>query len=76
MNDMNEALGRELSWDDQIENEGSDFEPLPDGEYDFEIRRGGGWQVATRWQPATRQQLTASSKTQTETNTMFLMTLS
>ena len=38
MNDMNEALGRELSWDDQIENEGSDFEPLPDGEYDFEIR--------------------------------------
>ena len=38
MSDMNEALGRELSWDDQIENDGSDFEPLPDGEYDFEVR--------------------------------------
>ena len=38
MADMNEALGRELGWDDQIENDGADFEPLPDGEYDFEVR--------------------------------------
>lgn len=38
MSDMNEALGRELGWDDQIENDGADFEPLPDGEYDFEVR--------------------------------------
>ena len=38
MADMNEALGRELGWDDQIENDGADFEPLPDGEYSFEVR--------------------------------------
>ena len=38
MADMNEALGRELGWDDQIENDGADYEPLPDGEYDFEVR--------------------------------------
>lgn len=38
MSDINEALGRELNWDDQIENDGADYEPLPDGEYDFEIR--------------------------------------
>lgn len=38
MSDINEALGRELGWDDQIEKDGSDFEPLPDGEYNFEIR--------------------------------------
>ena len=38
MADMNEALGRELGWDDQIENDGADFEPLPDGEYGFEVR--------------------------------------
>lgn len=38
MADMNEALGRELGWDEQIENDGADYEPLPDGEYDFEVR--------------------------------------
>ena len=37
---MNEEFdkGKEFGWDDEIQNEGSDFEPLPDGEYDFEIR--------------------------------------
>lgn len=38
MSDINEALGRELDWDDQIENDGADFEPLPEGIYGFEIR--------------------------------------
>ena len=78
MNDMNEALGRELSWDDQIENESSDFEPLPDGEYDFEIRtmERGRFAGSDKMAACNKAQLTASSKTQTETNTMFLMTLS
>lgn len=34
---MNEEMGREIGWDDQIENEGQDFEPLPDGEYEFTV---------------------------------------
>jgi len=28
---------RELGWDDQIENDGPDFEILPEGDYDFEV---------------------------------------
>lgn len=32
-----EILGRELGWDDIIENDGSDYEPLPEGEYDFTV---------------------------------------
>lgn len=35
---MSEELGRELDWDSQIENDGNDFEPLPAGVYDFEVR--------------------------------------
>lgn len=38
MSDINEAVGRELGWDDPIENDGADFEPLPEGRYHFEIR--------------------------------------
>jgi len=34
---MNEELGKELGWDDQIENEGTDYEPLPDGTYEFTV---------------------------------------
>lgn len=33
----NEEIGREIGWDDQIENEGQDFEPLPAGEYEFTV---------------------------------------
>ena len=29
--------GRELGWDDQIENDGPDFVTLPEGDYDFEV---------------------------------------
>ena len=35
--------GRELSWDEQIENDGPDFTLLPEGDYDFvvvEFERG------------------------------------
>ncbi|HBV97748.1 MAG: phage protein [Peptococcaceae bacterium BICA1-7] len=28
---------RELGWDDPIENDGPDFETLPEGDYDFEV---------------------------------------
>lgn len=28
---------RELDWEDQIENDGPDFEVLPEGDYDFEV---------------------------------------
>lgn len=29
--------GRELGWDDQIENDGPEFVVLPEGDYDFEV---------------------------------------
>ena len=29
--------GRELGWNDTIENDGPDFEVLPEGDYDFEV---------------------------------------
>lgn len=35
---MSEELGKELDWEDQIENDGTDFEPIPDGIYEFEVR--------------------------------------
>lgn len=28
---------RELGWDDEIVNEGGEYEPLPEGDYDFEV---------------------------------------
>lgn len=31
------ADGREFEWDDTIENDGKDFEPLPEGDYSFTI---------------------------------------
>lgn len=33
------AEGRELGWDDQIEDDGKDFEPLPEGDYSFTIEK-------------------------------------
>lgn len=30
-------LGRELSWDDEIQNDGPDFTILPEGDYDFVV---------------------------------------
>lgn len=34
---MSEAMEREIGWDDQIENDGTDFVVLPEGDYDFEV---------------------------------------
>ena len=36
---MENGIGRELNWDDEIEVDGSNFEPLPEGDYDFTIER-------------------------------------
>lgn len=36
---MSEELGRELGWDDTITDDGSDFEPVPEGDYDFTIEK-------------------------------------
>lgn len=30
---------RELSWDDEIENDSSDFEVVPEGDYNFEVTK-------------------------------------
>ena len=34
---MSNELGRELGWDEEIENDGPDFVLLPAGDYDFEV---------------------------------------
>ena len=34
---MDNNTGRELGWDDQIENDGADFILLTEGDYDFEV---------------------------------------
>jgi hypothetical protein len=34
---MAENMGRELGWDDSIENDGQEFVVLPEGDYDFEV---------------------------------------
>lgn len=34
---MSNVEGRELGWEDQIENDGPEFTVLPDGDYDFEV---------------------------------------
>ena len=33
----NAAAAREYGWDDVIENDGPDYEPVPIGDYDFEV---------------------------------------
>lgn len=38
MNDYNE-MSRELNWDDEIENDGSPYEVLPEGDYDFRVAK-------------------------------------
>jgi len=34
---MSNDVGRELGWDDAIENDGPEFITLPEGDYDFEV---------------------------------------
>ncbi len=36
---MAETIGRELDWDDEIENEGGGWVLLPEGEYDFIVEK-------------------------------------
>ena len=36
---MNNSYDRELGWDDEINNEGGDYTPLPEGDYDFTVKK-------------------------------------
>lgn len=36
---MAEMEGRELNWDDAISKDSGDFEPIPEGDYDFVIEK-------------------------------------
>ena len=36
---MNNTIDRELSWDDEISNEGKEFTPLSDGNYDYTVKK-------------------------------------
>lgn len=35
----NNEIGRELSWDDEIRNDGPDYVLLPEGDYTFEVTK-------------------------------------
>lgn len=37
MNDMNNAMGYELDWNAQIENDRPEYVTLPEGDYNFEV---------------------------------------
>lgn len=53
MNDRNNAMGYELDWNAQIENDGPEYVTLPEGDYDFEVvsfERG-------RYQPSAKAKL-------------------
>lgn len=34
---MQQNMDRELGWNDEIENEGEQWQPVPEGDYDFEV---------------------------------------
>lgn len=34
---MSEESGREFGWDDVIQNDGQEFEPIPEGDYDLSL---------------------------------------
>ena len=36
---MAETEGRELGWEDTISKDSSEFEPIPEGDYDFTIEK-------------------------------------
>ena len=50
---MQQNMERELGWNDEIENEGSEWQPVPEGDYDFEVlsfergRYNGGAKLTT-----------------------------
>lgn len=39
MGTENTAVGRELGWDDNIKNDGQDFEPIPEGDYNVTVEK-------------------------------------
>lgn len=36
---MSEELGKELGWEDSIKDDGQDFEPIPEGDYNVTIEK-------------------------------------
>lgn len=36
---MSEEIGKELGWEDTIAKDGGDFEPLPEGDYNFTVEK-------------------------------------
>lgn len=75
---MSEIIGRELGWEDTIENEGPDFEVLPEGDYIFTVKKfeRGRHKGSEKIPPCNKAVLTleiSSGKNTTEiTHNLFL----
>jgi hypothetical protein len=77
---MSNQVDRELGWDDQIENDGSDFIILPGGDYDFEViaferaRHNGSDKLPACNKAVVHVKIEAPEGTTTLKNNLFLHT--
>ena len=77
---MAEDIGRELGWEDPIENDGPDFIILPEGDYDFEVlsfergRHAGSEKLPACNKAVLRIKLTGPEGTTTLDHNLFLHT--
>lgn len=77
---MAEETGRELGWEDPIENDGPDFTILPEGDYDFEVlgfergRHTGSDKLPACNKAVLRIKLTGPEGTTTLDHNLFLHT--
>lgn len=77
---MAEEVGRELGWDDPIENDGPDFTVLPEGDYDFEVlsfergRHAGSDKLPACNKAVLKIKLTGPEGTTTLDHNLFLHT--
>lgn len=77
---MAEETGRELGWEDPIENDGPDFTILPEGDYDFEVlsfergRHAGSEKLPACNKAVLRIKLTGPEGTTTLDHNLFLHT--
>lgn len=77
---MAEDIGRELGWEDPIENDGPDFIILPEGDYDFEVlsfergRHAGSEKLPACNKAILKIKLTGPEGTTTLDHNLFLHT--
>ena len=78
---MSENMGRELGWDDVIENDGPEFVLLPEGDYDFEVtavergRHNGSEKLPPCSKAIISLRITGAAGTTTIKHNIFLHTI-